>query len=225
MLVTYDLPDWVIAKLLNVEDNTVAFWRDRCLDAAFQWSKENKLKGTFWIDEMFFIPSRNKDKTLFVSHNKSGKLKKELCISIAIDNSFHAFCRSHNKLGSATKESQLMVVNDLIEEGSTIIHDGAESHEAIVEKYKLKNKAYQTDRPEYEKQMSQLNNLCAFIRYEFSKHKGIKKDKVQYYANFFAYKYCHIHKYGYELTIDYLQNRVFGTFKSHKTRDSFKVWF
>lgn len=55
-LVMLDLPAWIISVFAGVSDETAGFWRDRCLDAAQSWSRESRLSGHVWIDEMQFAP-------------------------------------------------------------------------------------------------------------------------------------------------------------------------
>lgn len=113
-----------------------------------------------------------------------------------------------------------------IRENTILTHDAAYSHNCLFENNGLGfiNDAikFNQEDKDYIRKMGPLNNLCAYLRFEYTKHKGIKTEKLEHYIDFFMYRYFHVRKNGLEMTIERLFKRISGTRKSHIYRESFK---
>ena len=111
-----------------------------------------------------------------------------------------------------------------VEPGSTIVHDGAKCHSQAIAELGLKDETavFDPGGEAYEKKMALLSNPCSYIRHSFEAHRGVKKSKIEAYANFFLYRWSHIRKAGLKDSIEYLFNRLSRTNKSKAYRESFK---
>lgn len=223
-LVMLDCPIWVAAWLAEVDQKTARFWRDRCLDAAMEWSAQSRLSGHAWMDEMRFAPIRAAGFVDGVWTTYAGKIGKDAYLGIAIDSSGLAKCHLYGKLGMPSKKDVADAFAGSFAEGIKLTHDGASCHNLLVASVPgLRDDwhKYVPGDPEYERAMRHMNLLCPCVTFEFEKHRGIKLSKLRAYATFFCHRFSHIRKYGLETSIECLFARVCGTGKSHTFRESF----
>ena len=217
-------PDWAVAWICRVDAKTAQYWRDRCLDAAKGWSKESKLSGHVWIDEMRFAPTRASGFVDGVRETYAGRISRDAYMEVAFDSSGRGFCETYGKLGTPYASSVLRCLEGRVAEGSKLTHDGAQCHNAAIKELSLGDDwvKYAPGDKEYKAKMSPMNNLRSYLRFSFEKHRGIKFAKLAAYGDLFMYQYFHVRKYGLEATIDYLFSRVCGTKKSHSFKDGFR---
>lgn len=224
-MVLLDCPAWVIAWIAEVDQKTARYWRDRCLDAAMEWSASSRLSGHVWIDEMQFAPTRAAGFVDGVWTTYAGRIASNAYLGVAVDSSGMARCRLYRKLGMPTKAMVRDAFADSIAPGSRLTHDGSSCHNLLVSSVPGLvddwHKYVRGDR-EYEEAMRYMNLLCSYLRFEFEKHKGIKAAKIEAYATLFCYRFSHVRKHGLEASIDFLFGRVCGARKSHTYRESFR---
>lgn len=229
-LIMLDCPDWVISYILGVSEKTAQFWKDRCLDSANEWSMESKLSGHVWMDEMRFAPTRASGFVDGVWTTYAGKIAKDAYMEIAFDGKGSGFCKFFSeKLGTPTRMMVLSALSNRIEEGSTLTHDGASSHNLLVKELGLRDDwcKFVPGGSEYESKMKILSNCCSYLRHSFESHNGIKASKIESYGNFFLYRWSHVRKSGMKNAVEYMFQRVCGTPKSHKYAESFSktsIW-
>ena len=224
-LIVLDCPDWVISWVLGIDRKTAQFWRDRCLDAASEWSAESKLSGHVWIDEMRFAPTRAGGFADGVWTTYSGRMAKDAYLEVAFDSKGDGCCRLYRgKLGMPTKKMVLKALGDKMEEGSRLTHDGAPRHNPLVESLPAVDDwcKFVPGDAEYEEKMEPMSDCCSYLRHSFESHNGIKFEKLEAYANFFMCRWSHVRRMGMRETISCLLNRVFGTKKSRVCRESFR---
>jgi len=217
-------PDWAVAWVCRVDAKTAQFWRDRCLDAAVAWSREPKLSGHVWIDEMRFAPTRASGFVDGVWETYVGRISRDAYMEVAFDSSGHGFCEVYPKLGMPLGRSVERCLGGRVAEGSKPAHDGALRHSAAIKKLSLGDDwvKYAPGDREHKAKMSPMNNLCSYLRFSFERHRGIKFAKLAAYGDLFMYQHSHVRKYGLEATIGCLFSRVCGTKKSHSFRDGFR---
>jgi transposase-like protein len=234
-LIMLDCPDWVVAWICRVNIRTAQYWRDRCLDAAVAWSKETRLSGHVWMDEMRFAPTRSTGLIDGVWTTYGGKIAKDTYMEVAFDSNGQGFCKVYDKLGMPTRDMVLDCCRERIEatafkedgktmvKGTTLTHDGAPCHNLTVKTLRLTDDWHKFVRgdKDYEKAMLIMSNCCSYLRHEFESHRGIKYAKLEAYGDFFMWKWSHVRKYGLRKSIDYLFSRVSGTPKSHRFADMF----
>ena len=223
-MVMLDCPVWVISRIVGVDQKTAQFWRDRCLDAASEWSAESKLSGHVWIDEMRFAPTRASGFVDGVWTTYAGKLAKDLYMEVALDSKGNGFCEVYRKSGMPTKAMVARSLADRVAAGSKLTHDAAPCHNKAVADLSLVDDRvkFAAGDKEYEGKMKIMSNCCSYLRHCFESHRGIKSAKLGSYANFFMYRWSHVRKHGLKASIEYLFNRVCRTEKSHVYRESFR---
>ena len=227
-LIMLGCPDWVISYIAEVNEKTAQIWRDRCLDAANEWSRKPKLRNIVFMDEMLFSPSRMKGVSMD-DQTADGTYPKDIYVGIAFDSSGYGFCHRYEGHGFPTGEEVLAAFGDRIEPGSVLIHDKAPYHNLLVKRLKLVDGGIKANlmSVEYKKKMKIMNNCCSVLRYSFESHRGIKTEKLQSYANLFLYRWSHQRSYGLHDAVDFMFYRVCGSKKSHVFKQSFNkssIW-
>ena len=214
-LIMYDCPNWVVAKVASVSERTAQYWRDRCLDAANSWASEGSLRGTVWIDEMRFAPTRASESEVERNVTYNGTIAKDCYLEVAFDSHGNGFCTMFAKAGMPSREMVCSALAHRIEPKARLIHDGARCHNMLVRERSLEDiwcKFVPGD-SEYETRMKLMSNCCSYIRHSFESHVGIRYSKIESYANFFLYRWSHVRKHGMKTSIEYLLARVAGTEK------------
>ena len=143
-------------------------------------------------------------------------------MEVAFDASGRGFCHLYaSKLGTPSKAMVTECLSPRIEPGSTLTHDGASSHNGIVEGLSLADDwvKFVAGDAEYERKMKLMSNCCSYLRHAFESHNGIKYTKLEAYGNWFLYRWMRIRKHGLKSTVEYLVSRICGTPKSHRFED------
>ena len=227
-LVLLGCPAWVIAWIAETAVKTVAFWRDRCLDAAKEWADEAVLSDHAWFDEMEFSPNRADEGANgngWVKNKTTGRYRKEIQVVIAFDEHGEGFAKVLSKKGHTSFREIKEAMGGRVREKTILTHDAAASHNCLFtdSALGLVNDAVKANPRDqnYDRKMGPLNNLCSYLRFEHMKHKGIKTEKLEHYLDLFIYRYFHVRNGSLEKTVEELFNRVSGTKKSHKYRETF----
>lgn len=218
-LMVLGTPDWVSSFLLGVSSNTVQYWRDRCLEAAVDWAAGNRLKDHAFMDEMLFAPVRSEDEDR--RFNMGGSLEKGEYLGLFIDVHGSGFCRYYGR--SVTSGDVLMALRGRIAPHTVMTHDGAFIHMHAIRVLELADErlVFSSEDYRYEAAMELLSNCCSYIRRRFTKHSGIKAEKIEAYADLFLYIWSHTRRYGTRGTVEHLMKRLAKTRKRHCYRDMF----
>lgn len=80
-------------------------------------------------------------------------------------------------------------MKDHITEGSTLIHDGDNSHSKLVEKLNLQSEVFIADTKSktYLENMALINNLCSWLKRYLYRFIGMDIKNLQSYLNWFVY--------------------------------------
>ena len=80
-------------------------------------------------------------------------------------------------------------MKDHIRPGSTIIHDGDNSHKYLIDALSLKSEVYiaNTKDSEYIKNMAMINNMCSWLKRYIWRFIGMEVENLQSYLNWFIY--------------------------------------
>ena len=117
-----------------------------------------------------------------------GLSKTKICIVVAIDSSKNmlAVICGHGKPSSKRVYAAL---KDHIRPGSTIIHDGDNSHKYLIDALSLKSEVYiaNTKDSEYIKNMAMINNMCSWLKRYIWRFIGMEVENLQSYLNWFIY--------------------------------------
>jgi hypothetical protein len=107
---------------------------------------------------------------------------------VAIDEHKEVFA-SISGHGKPTSKRILKSLENHIEPGSTIVHDGERSHNLLIKTLGCKSEVYIADLedPKYLSQMKLINNLCSWIKRYIYRFIGMRKVNLQSYLNWFVY--------------------------------------
>lgn len=148
------------------------------------------LSGKIYLDETYYSVIKN-DLTLTEDGNKKrGISSNKICIATAYDKK-NVICFVCGK-GKPSKRKMLKAFNGHLKEGSTLIHDGENSHEILVQEFKLKEKIYITAETkglsDKENPLYPINHMHFLLKNFLNAHAGFDREDLQDYLNFFCFK-------------------------------------
>ena len=186
VLMTFNLPLEAIEEVVDISHPTAYLWRQKILAAVNGWQDRVVLKGRVWIDETYIFDSR-------ILHEdgyqvKRGLSKNLICIAVGIDQYENIYVKICGN-GKPSGKRILSVFKDHIEPGSTLVHDGENAHNMLIDKLGLISEThiYNDKNPEYIKNMALINNLCSWLKRYLYRFIGMKLDYLQLYLDWFAY--------------------------------------
>lgn len=195
----------MIRDSVGVSQKTAIFWRFLLFGVAKKESQKKVLSGTVYIDEMYFRRNAGVAKPLGEEDQRKAKKKRGLssdlvCVYLGIDSSGNTYAHVADKGGKPDSEGILSFWSDRIEKGSTLVHDGEKAHDALVKSLRLKSLEYNesADPDLAHKEMGKINRLCAYLRNECQRHRGIKTKNLESYLTCFLYLKRMRQKYGYK---------------------------
>ena len=184
VLLTYNIPLDMAEEILCISRPTALLWRHKIFETVSNIQNSVKHKGRVWIDEIYV-----EDPELLLLNGKIvGLSKNKICISIGIDGYKHVFAKIIGH-GKPKKEQIYEAFKDVVDEGSTLIHDADISHQKLIDELKLKDKfykAYIMD-DEYKENMLLINNLSSWIKRFIYRYVGMKTKNLQRYLNWYVY--------------------------------------
>lgn len=226
MLILLDLPVWVVSYLTGLNQKTVQFWRYRLTDVAVEYLGKQMLSDKVWIDETYW---KITDKGLIFVKN-DGNLPRGLsgnliCVIVAYDKKRHYYCHVVGKRGKISSEDFCSAMKDRIRPGSLLIHDGEHAHKALVNMLSLKEEVIRSDdmNPERRGQMEPIDSVCALLKFETYKHKGIRTRHMEELLPWFLFKTEYIRKNGVKNAVEYILTKLFDTEKTETYDERFNT--
>ena len=186
-LMSFNVPLELICEVLDIASNTAELWRKKIFSTVDNYQDHLRLYNRVWIDETYI-----EDYQVLESYNNEkhprGLSKTKICIVVAIDSSKNmlAIICGHGKPSSKRVYAAL---KDHIRPGSTIIHDGDNSHKYLIDALSLKSEVYiaNTKDSEYIKNMAMINNMCSWLKRYIWRFIGMEVENLQSYLNWFIY--------------------------------------
>ena len=146
------------------------------------------LKGDVWFDETF-IKVRSYDVQLKPDGKEYRGLSfNQICIGIAMDDT-NIIVKIEGKGKTSSRRTVAPFANH-IEPGSVLIHDFEKSHNALVDKLNLKNKARAFNKikslPDAKNPLNPINQVCRLLKIFLRSHSGFLREDLQEYLNIFS---------------------------------------
>ena len=192
-------------ELAGISKKTAIYWRFLLFGVAERATKDTVLSGTVYIDEMYFrkdkdtmVPLEKEEQRTML--RKRGLNKDLVCVYLGIDSKNRMAIHVAEKGGKPNSRGILSFLGERIEKGSTLVHDSEKAHKALVRSLSLKDMTFnETREPEKaHEEMDKVNKLCAYLRDECRRHRGIKTKNLQRYLTCFIYLKGMRMKYGYK---------------------------
>ncbi len=148
------------------------------------------LSDKVYLDETYYSVSVGEIALTKDGHKKRGISTNKFCIASAYDKK-NVICFVCGK-GKPSKSKMLKVFKGHIKEGSTLIHDGENSHEILISELNLKEEIHPTketkglinkDNPLYP-----INHIHFLLKRFLNAHLGFDREDLQNYLNFFCFK-------------------------------------
>lgn len=186
-LMSFNVPLDLMCEVLDIASNTAELWRKKIFSTVDNYQEHLKLHGTIWIDETY-IQDYTALESNFDGNKPRGLSRTQICIVVAIDSykNMVAIICGHGKPSSKRIYEAL---KDHIKECSTVIHDGDNSHNYIIEKLNLNSIVYKANAKDenYLKNMALINNMCSWLKRYIWRFIGMEVDNLQSYLNWFIY--------------------------------------
>lgn len=184
VLLTYNIPLDMAQEILNISRPTALLWRHKIFETVKDYQNKTKLRGRVWIDEIYID-----DPALVLANGvKVGLSRNKICIAIGIDGFKNVVAKIIGN-GKPTTEGMLNAFKEVIEEGSTLVHDADKSHDELIKTLHLNEeyyKSYIKDK-EYEQNMMLINSLSSWIKRFVYRYVGMKVKNLQRYLNWYVY--------------------------------------
>lgn len=186
-LMSFNVPLDLMCEVLDIASNTAELWRKKIFSTVDNYQEHLKLHGTIWIDETY-IQDYTVLESNFDGYKPRGLSRTQICIVVAIDSykNMVAIICGHGKPSSKRIYEAL---KDHIKECSTVIHDGDNSHNYLIEKLNLNSIVYKANAKDenYLKNMALINNMCSWLKRYIWRFIGMEVDNLQSYLNWFIY--------------------------------------
>ena len=143
------------------------------------------LSGKVWFDETFF-PVIRSNEIHKDGKNLRGISRNKICVGVAVDE------QGRKRMivewtSKASSKSTLSAFGKHILEGSTLIHDGENSHKNLIERLGLKSETYPTaltkGLPDEDNPLRKINDLHALMKRFMEQHGGYEREHLQDWMN------------------------------------------
>ena len=178
----------LISKVNKNSMNTSIYWLHKVFLVLRHWQDNIILKGTVYIDEMFYsvikgdVKTKNGKKLRGLSHN-------QYCIGIGYDKT--NIIAIVEGLGKTSTERTNIAFEKHIETNSKLIHDDEKSHRKLVEKLNLVDDSYKSTwlktKKDEDNPLRPINHQCDLIRQFLNTHSGFDREDLQDYLNLYCF--------------------------------------
>jgi predicted Zn finger-like uncharacterized protein len=201
---------------IGISKKTAILWQQRVFAVSKSWVDGQTLSHHVWIDEVYFpLTASGEEMKRMKKAKMAGLSRLQVCCCIGADDRGHRFVRVV-KTGKIDMLSVLCCFSNRIEKGSRLTHDGAKEHRRLIERLKLRRRAYlSTDKSEKAmKAMMAINNYSALLKNSMRKYSGTKTGNLEDRLCFITYRAWILKKFGLMLGSEFLLSKIV---KSEKT--------
>lgn len=167
---------------------TGSYWLLKTFVALKDEQSNVVLKGRIVLDEKYIPMPSNSLIVKKDGKKPRGLSRNKICIATAVDDEHNMIFIACGK-GKPSDERILLAFKNHIMPGSTIIHDGEKSHNALIEKYNLKSEAYNAKETSKMKNnpLQPINDLHSYMRMFFDEHSRYDRKNIQHWLNLFHF--------------------------------------
>lgn len=195
--------EWVefLAHLFQFHSvKTASFDNRNAVSTGFYWLSKSFLvaggvqegivfSGDVWIDETYFPRWKSKAETTKGGKRLRGLSRNQFCVCAATDGKrcTLAVCGAGKPSGSKA----IRGYSSHIAEGSKIIHDGDNSHDALIGLLGLKSEVHPTSEtkglPDSKNPMEPVNAVHRYLAGFIGAHRGFDREELQGWLNLFCF--------------------------------------
>ncbi len=180
-------------KLKAIEDSvgitpsTAYLWRMKAYAAARKIRDGAVLSGDVWIDEKLIPVNEGLIWRRPDGKKPRGISRNQIVVACAVDGEGKRYAEVAGK-GHISSLQCLKTYGRHIAKGSTIIHDGIFSHDALAASVGGASKVYKSTTREAHAKLQKVNSFIAEIERFVTVHPGLKSDYLDLYAAWVAFK-------------------------------------
>ncbi len=178
----------VIARNLNISFKTALYYRYLVFESLRNYQEEVILKGTVLIDETF-VRINDKKYKLYRADGKGirGISFNHLCVVTVINLQGKCIAKVASR-GMVNPDIYTELCINHMENINLIIHDGGPTQKRLMKRFDCPNVDARRDQSgEYNTKL--IDSLHSNIKRYLYKHAGYRLKNLQYYLNFFVYRY------------------------------------
>ena len=170
-------------------DSTGRYWLSKVFLALEDYQDKTMLSGRVYIDETYVPVWSTRAVNPGDGKRNTGLSKSQICIATAVDDS-----RCYLAVAGAGKPSiskTMRAYSGHIDPGSTLIHDGKNSHHALVAALKLDEEVHTTRETrglkDRDHPLARINSVHRSLKLLLSRHPGFSREQLQGWLNLFAF--------------------------------------
>lgn len=172
-------------------DSTGRYWLSKVFIALEDYQKDTVLSDRVYIDETYVHKWLTKSRKLKGGKLPSGLSRNQICIATARSSD-----RCYLAVAGVGKPSSRKVIRAYsghIQQGSTLVHDGENSHHALVDLLHLKEEVHTTSETkglkDEDNPLRDINSLHRELKDFLRKHPGYSREGLQGWLNLFAFDF------------------------------------
>lgn len=176
------------AKVNKNASTTTKYWTKKIFLLLERYQDEIVLKDEVYVDEFYYSDIASK---IITKSNKKlrGLSCNQYCIGIGVDKN-QVYCRLEGK-GKSSAHKTYKCFKDHIERGSSIHHDGENSHLKLIGDLQLKSIVHSTKETkgldDKHNPMRPINVICLALRSFLDAHSGFDRKELNDYLNLFSF--------------------------------------
>lgn len=169
-------------------DSTGKYWLEKVFEVLKDVQKDVILEGRIYIDEMY-LSKKKKDEITVNGKRLRGISKNKIGVATAITEDKKSTILIVTNVSKPSRRSALKTYGPHIKEGSTIIHDGDNSHNVLIEKLHLTSEEYPTKETkgleDKDNPLDPVNNYHYLAKRFIKAHGGYDRNNLQDWLNLF----------------------------------------
>lgn len=169
-------------------DSTGLYWLSKVFAVLDGRQDGTVLSGRVWIDETYF-PKWPSETELREGKRLRGLSKNQFCVCCATDG--RRCVLKACGVGKPSKSKVAKAYGGSIAPGSTIIHDGDNSHQALIELLSLGSEVHTASETsglkDSENPMEPINKIHRYLAAFLGAHKGFGRGGIQDWMNLFSF--------------------------------------
>ena len=168
---------------------TTKYWLEKVFLLLRHRQEGIALKGRVYLDETYMPVKGSDARRLPDGSFPRGLSRNKICITVACDGN-NVVCMAEG-LGKPSRKRTLEAMTRHIEPGFVLVHDGDNSHNALVEALALENEVYTTAQTkglkDKDNPLQPVNRQHALLKRFLRTHSGFSRDEIQDYLNLYSF--------------------------------------